>query len=300
MNEQPQIDAHNDRFVVILNRPQDVVNIATSLRAMMNMGLTRLRLVRPDDFNAYRIAGIAHGSEALIERIEFFDSLDEATADAALVVGTTARRRTATYLWKHPRDAAPELLAYDASGQHPIAIVFGREDTGLLNEDLDRCDRLLVVPTSEINSSLNLAQAVLLIGYELMLGTAVQPPELPQPRRDTTRANALQMRALFEQSEAALRAIDFFKGKNPEAIMRTLRAVLRRAELTSREATLLRAMGIETQKQAGLVVFADALMRSGELEAGPRGAERNRIAGAMDDDGDEADSGTLKDSGGRK
>lgn len=263
MNEQGQTTSHGARFVVVLNRTQDVVNIATSLRAMMNTGLTRLRLVRPDDFNAYRIAGIAHGSEPLIEQIEFFDSLDDATADTSLVIGTTARRRTATYLWSHPREAAPDLLGYAAAPDRPVAIVFGREDTGLLNEELDLCDRLLVVPTSEINSSLNLSQAVLLIGYELMLAATPSDRELPRPRRDMSAANALQMRALFEQSAAALSVMDFFKGKNPEAIMRTLRAVLRRAEMTSREATLFRAMAIETQKAFGRQPLMDALMRRG-------------------------------------
>jgi TrmH family RNA methyltransferase len=259
MNENDT--AHGERFVIVLNRPQDVVNIATSLRAMMNMGLARMRLVQPDDFSAYRIAGIAHGSEPLIERIQFFDTLDAATADAALVVGTTARRRTASYLWAHPREAMPDLLTYDATPDRPVAIVFGREDTGLLNEELDRCDRLLVVPTSELNSSLNLSQAVLLVGYELLLAATASPRPLPQPRRDTSPATALQLRALFEQTHAALDAIEFYKGKNPEAIMRTVRAILRRAELTSREATLLRAMGIEVQKKLGLSVFADVLMR---------------------------------------
>ena len=260
MNEEQSEAAHGERFVVVLNRTQDVVNIATSLRAMMNTGLTRLRLVSPDDFSAYRIAKIAHGSEELIERIEFFDTLDDATADAALVLGTTARRRTATYLWSDPRAAAPGLLTQDASAERPVAIVFGREDTGLLNEELDRCDRLLVVPTSEINSSLNLSQAVLLIGYELMLAAMDGGRELPKPRRDISPASSLQLRALFQQSEAALEAIDFFKGKNPEAIMRTLRAVLRRAELTAREATLLRAMGIETQKAFSRAPVRDVLM----------------------------------------
>jgi tRNA/rRNA methyltransferase/tRNA (cytidine32/uridine32-2'-O)-methyltransferase len=292
-----QEPAFGERFVIVLNRTQDVVNIATSLRAMMNMGLTRLRLVRADDFSAYRIAGIAHGSEPLIERIEFFDTLDEATADAALVIGTTARRRTATYLWNHPREAAPGLLTYDAAPDRPVAIVFGREDTGLLNEELDRCDRLLVVPTSEINSSLNLAQAVLLIGYELMLAATPEERELPRPRRDTTAASALQMRALFEQSEAALAAIDFFKGKNPEAIMRTLRAVLRRAELTSREATLLRAMGIETQKAFGVRPLFDSIMRGdpvgsrGDPEAGMRDRDGDRVAGGTAGEGVE---GTIE------
>jgi TrmH family RNA methyltransferase len=276
-----QAESFGERFVIVLNRTQDVVNIATALRAMMNMGLGRLRLVRPDDFSAYRIAGIAHGSEPLIERIEFFDTLDDATADAALVVGTTARRRTASYLWNHPRQAVPELLGYEAAAERPIAIVFGREDTGLLNEELDRCDRLLVVPTSAQNSSLNLAQAVLLIGYELLLGATAGVHELPQPRRDTTPATAIQLRALFEQSEAALEAIDFFKGKNPGAIMRTLRAVLRRAELTVREATLLRAMAIETRKKLGLAPFFDVLMRS--PGPGLRDRHDGRIAGPDDD-----------------
>jgi TrmH family RNA methyltransferase len=253
--------SYGERFVIVLNRTQDVVNIATSLRAMMNMGLVRLRLVKPDDFSAYRIAGIAHGSEPLIERIEFFDTLDDATQDAALVIGTTARRRTATYLWNHPREAMPDLLAHPATPQQPIVIVFGREDTGLLNQELDQCDRLLVVPTSELNSSLNLAQAVLLVGYELMLAAALELRELPRPRRDVTPATTLQLRAVFEQTEAALDTIDFFKGKNHEAIMRTVRAILRRASLTGREATLLRAMAIETQKNAGRVVRADVLMK---------------------------------------
>ena len=106
--------SYEDRFVIVLNRTQDVVNIATTLRAMMNMGLTRLRLVRPDDFNAWRIAGIAHGSEPIIEKVEFYDTLEEAVADASLVLGTTARRRAATYIWSHPRESAPDLLAWDA------------------------------------------------------------------------------------------------------------------------------------------------------------------------------------------
>src|SRR5918996_2644952 len=255
--------APGERFVIVLQRTQDVVNIATSLRAMMNMGLTRLRLVAPDDFSAYRIAGIAHGAEPLIERIEFFDTLDGALADATLVVGTTARGRAASCLWAHPRDAAPALLAHDATADRPVAIVFGREDTGLLNDELDRCDRLLVIPTSALNSSLNLAQAVLLIGYELFLATELQTA-LPRPKKDAGPPTTIEKQALFEQLDAALRAIDFYKGKNPEAIMRTVRAVLRRADIDAREAALFRAMGIEVQKALALPPFRDAMMRGKE------------------------------------
>ncbi|HEX7120250.1 MAG TPA: TrmJ/YjtD family RNA methyltransferase [Longimicrobiales bacterium] len=236
-------------IVIVLNETQDLVNIAGAVRAMMNMGLRRMRLVRPAEFDAYRIAGIAHGSEAIIERIEFFDTLRDAVADAAHVVGTTARRRTAAYVWQHPREAAPELLRIALEGQGPVAIVFGREDKGLSNEELDLCDRALTVPTDPEHWSLNLAQAVLLVAYELrMAGPAARAP-LPTHRKAAPRrANAEEMQRLFAATEDALHIIEFFKKRNPEAIMRSVRAIARRADLDSREAGLLRAMAIEVRK----------------------------------------------------
>lgn len=236
------------RFVVVLNETQDVVNIAGSVRAMLNTGLWRLRLVRPALFNAYRIAGIAHGSEPLLEDIEFFDTLDEAVADASHIVGTTARRRAATYVWQHPREAVPQLLTLPSSNEAPVALVFGREDAGLSNAELDRCDQLLVVPVNPRHASLNLAQAVLLVGYELWLGALEREPALPQPKRGATPATPAELRALFDDTRRALDTIEFFKAREPESILRTLRAVFRRAEMTTREAKLLRAVFIEVRK----------------------------------------------------
>jgi len=236
-----------DNVVIVLHRTQDLVNIAGAVRAMMNMGLSRLRLVAPDIYDAYRIAGIAHGSEWLLERVEFFDTLRKATNDAGRIVGTTARRRTAAYVWAHPRDAAPRLIAH-ASDAGPVCIVFGREDKGLSNEDLDRCNELLVIPSSERHWSLNLAQAVLLVSYELRLAALADAPPLPRPKRDAAPATPLELDEFFADAGRALELIEFYKTRDPEAIMRTLRAVSRRAELTSREAKLLRAMAIEVRK----------------------------------------------------
>jgi TrmH family RNA methyltransferase len=235
-------------IVVVLNEPQDLVNIAGAVRALLNMGLRRLRLVRPVEFDPYRIAGIAHGSEAMLEGIEFFDSLAEAVADCIHVVGTTARRRSSAFVWQYARDAAPELLELATSGSAPVALVFGREDKGLSNEDLDLCDRVLTVPTDPAHSSLNLAQTVLLIAYELWMAGTAGERALPQPRRRAYRlANVEEMGSLFEQSENALDVIDFFKKRNPAATMRTLRAIARRAGLDMREARLLRAIAYEVQ-----------------------------------------------------
>lgn len=244
-----EMEALYSNFVIVLKETQDLVNIAGAIRAMMNMGLRRLRLVRPAEFDPYRIAGIAHGSEPVLERVEFYDTLREAVADAVHVAGTTARRRTAAYVWQHPRDAAPELLELAATGAGPVAIVFGREDKGLSNEDLDLCDRLITVPTDPRHSSLNLAQTVLLVAYELWLAGGGAEAELPRPKRHVVgAATAGQLQSLFHDVEASLAAIDFFKARKPEAIMRTIRAIARRAGLNSREANLLRAIAIEVRK----------------------------------------------------
>jgi TrmH family RNA methyltransferase len=245
---------HSGQFVVVLNQTQDVVNIATAVRAMMNMGLRRLRLVAPADYNAYRIAGIAHGSESVLEAAEFFDTLPAALADAAYVVGTTARKRTQTFVWQHPREAAPELLALagERVAQGPVAIVFGREDKGLANEELDLCDRLLVVPTDPGYSSLNLAQAVLLVSYELWLA-ATDRERLPLPKRHSPAASRAQLTALYDDTDRALATIEFYKDRLPEALLRTLRAIYRRAELSSREANLLRGIMIEVRKYVARV-----------------------------------------------
>src|SRR5207302_10103808 len=115
--------------VVVLFEPQDPVNIAATVRAMKNMGVSQLRLVRPVAYEAIRLEGIAHGTMDLIERIEHFDSFDAAVADCVRVVGFTARRRAAKLRVIDPKVAATELLELAARG--PVALALGREDSGL-------------------------------------------------------------------------------------------------------------------------------------------------------------------------
>jgi TrmH family RNA methyltransferase len=242
-----ELDLERD-FIVVLHETQDIVNLAGSVRAMLNMGFWRLRLVQPALFDAYRIAGIAHGSENLLERVEFFDDLPSALADVGYAVGTTARGRTPAFVWQHPREAAPELIRLAATGAAPIALVFGREDKGLTSDQLDHCDRVITVPTSPKRSSLNLAQAVLLVCYELWLAGPGGEQKLPKPRKYAPPATPAELDVVFQDIETGLSAIDFFKKRDPPAIMRTMRAILRRAHVSTREAKLVRAMFIEVRK----------------------------------------------------
>ena len=239
---------YRESVVVALCEPRALVNVAGAVRAMMNMGLRRLRLINPAEYDAYRIEGIAHGGEVVLERVEFHDSLAAAVADAGFVAGTTARRRTAKQVWDHPRAAAPMLLEH-ASPDAPLVIVFGREDNGLTNEELDLCDRVLTVPTDPERWSLNLAQAVLLVTYELWMASGAAETETPRERRATPPATNAELAQMFTELENALDRIDFFKAHNPPAIMRTVRAIFRRAGLDKREASLWKAIAFEIQKR---------------------------------------------------
>lgn len=240
MSERP---SPLDRIVVVLDQPQNVINIAGVMRAMLNMGLSRLRLVEPAEFDPYRIEGIAHRSAPLIEATEIVDSLEAALADCVFVVGTSARPRTANRNYVRPRPLAPEML--DRSRGGPVALVFGREDRGLSNEALDLCHRVAVIPTDAEYSSLNLAQAFLVIAYELHLASGVGEP-LPEGRRATRPATLEELERMYGALRGGLSRIKFFKGtRKPDSVIRTLRTILGRAELDRRESKLIQAIGFE-------------------------------------------------------
>ena len=230
------------RVCVVLYEPQDPVNIAATVRAMKNMGVSDLRLVRPCEYTEYRLSGIAHSTEDVISRIRHFDTLDDALADCIRVAGFTARRRAAKRMILDARDASAELLQFASQG--PIALLFGREDHGLPNEALDRAHLIVTIPTTD-HSSLNLAQAVLVALYELHLRAADATRTLAPPRRDAPPAAAEDYEHMFADVEQALEATQFFKTRHHEHIMRTYRSLVYRAAPDTREAALLRAMAIE-------------------------------------------------------
>lgn len=231
-----------DSIIVVLHRPRKLVNIAGTVRAMKNMGLHRLRLVQPAEYNEFEIEGIAHRSADVLEHTTIHETLDDALADAIFVAGTTARPREAGPPVALPRELAPTLLQHTAEG--PVALLFGPEDNGLNNQDLDRCHARLVIPTNPGYASLNLAQAVLLISYELRM--AAEQPVAPAPRRPFRPASAAQLEELFGVFERALWGIEFFKAHQAEAMMRTVRSLTHRAAPDVREAGLLKAMAMET------------------------------------------------------
>ncbi|MFN2636138.1 MAG: RNA methyltransferase [Gemmatimonadaceae bacterium] len=227
---------------VVLHEPQDPVNIAATIRAMKNMGCSDLYLVRSVEYDPWRLEGIAHDTGDIIERIKNCDTVEEALEGCRRVAGFTARRRAAKRDVTTPRLASTELLEFATSG--PVAILFGREDKGLPNDVLDRAHIVVTIPTTG-HASLNLAQAVLLGLYELHLTAADATRTLAPPRKDAPPATSAEYEQLFADTERALYAVDFFKTRFHEHIMRSVRTLFYRASPDSRELALLRAIFIE-------------------------------------------------------
>jgi len=233
-------------IVVVLHEPQDLVNIAHVVRAMKNFGVRDLRLVSPREYDAYRVEGIAHQTRDVLARVQVYDALGEALADCIHVVGLTARGRTAKRNLQRPREAAAEVLLRAVEG--PVALLFGREDKGLDNDALDRCHRVVTIPSEAAYPSLNLGHAAVVMLYELALARGAEARAHKPPRRTAPPAEAAELERLFDDVAAALRAVDFFKHRSVEAVMRTVREVIHRAPLDQREAKLFRAMAIEVVK----------------------------------------------------
>jgi TrmH family RNA methyltransferase len=242
-------------IVVVLDETQDLVNIAGVVRAMRNMGLSRLRLVNPVEFDPWRITGIAHRCDAIVESAQIVESLDAALADTVWVVGTSNRGRTAQRNYVRPREHAPEILQRTREGT--VALLFGREDRGLSNEALDRCHAVAVIPADPDYSSLNLAQAFLILGYELFMAAGGGGTPLPRGRRAGPPATHDQLEQMYAALEDGLHRINFFRARAPDGVMRTLRTLLGRAEPDLQEAGVIRALGY------GIGKHLDFLMREG-------------------------------------
>lgn len=259
------------RVRVVLFEPQDPVNIAATVRAMKNMGVRDLVLVRPVEFTAYRLEGIAHDTFDVIERIRVVQTLDEALDDCVHVAAFTARRRRHKWDLATPREMAARLVEKSADGT--VALLFGREDHGLPNEALDRAHTAVTIPTTD-HASLNLAQAVLVALYELHLAAGDATREVAPPRHDAAPATAEQFERLFQDVERALVAIDFFKTRYRDHIMRSLRSIYYRAAPDGREIQLLRAVHIEVVRNMDRMLLKfGAAPRPNPVEVGARPVE---------------------------
>jgi TrmH family RNA methyltransferase len=213
-------------------------NIGAVARAMKNMCMSELYLVSPKIFPSADATSRASGADDILASAVVCDTLQEAIADCHMVVGASARSRTITVPDESPRDCA-ERLAVDAQDKK-IAILFGRENSGLKNHELDLCQTLLSIPSNPKYSSLNLGAAVQVVCYELMVAAQLNTPG---PKAvETPLATSEQMESFYDHLYQALEEIGFINPEKSTSIMRRLRRVYHRAALDTKEIDILRGI----------------------------------------------------------
>jgi tRNA/rRNA methyltransferase len=228
---------------IILVGAQLGENIGTVARAMLNFGLTDLRLVSPrPGWQMERAVKASAGAETLIENHRLFDTVAEASADLGFVVATTARLRDMVKPVLTPAEMAAQMRARQNETHPQSGILFGCERTGLDNDDISLADAICRVPLNPEFSSLNLAQAVLLMGYEWYQTDDVTPPS-QLDMHDARPATRGEVNAMFEHLEAALDAAGFLAPpeKKP-AMARNIRNIFNRAALTEQDVQSLRGI----------------------------------------------------------
>jgi tRNA/rRNA methyltransferase len=223
-----------ERVAIVLFRPQLAENIGAVARAACNMGINRLVAVSPLDLDQDRMTMMATGPAArLLTQMEVHDDLARALRPFQYIVGATARLGGIRNDYCSPREMAARLV--DISAANDIALLFGPENWGLTNDELPFCHALVTIPTGEC-SSLNLAQAVMVMAYELF--TAVSAKPRPTPRL----ANSRELESMYAMLQATLLKINFISHQNPEHWMFNVRRLFSRYGLRAREAQVIKGI----------------------------------------------------------
>jgi TrmH family RNA methyltransferase len=248
-----------ERITIILVRPQSPGNIGSAARAMCNMGLHRLALVMPSRFPHPDAEMMACGAAEILQRARVYNSLEDAVATCHWLVGTSGRRREYRKPPLSPRALACRLS--DLGRQHHMGILFGPENTGLTTPELNLCHEFVVIPTVTSATSLNLAQAVMVVCYEIMQ-VRYRPPPLPMQ----VPATVAEIEAMYDHLFQAFAIRGFSDELGIKRVLRGLRRIFERTALERQDVRLLR--GIARQ-------LAWALRN-------PQGEEAKRITGNQD------------------
>lgn len=233
---------------IVLVEPQGALNIGSVSRVMMNFGFIDLRLVNPQvDHLGDEARRMAVKSAPLLESARLFSSLADAVADCVLTVGTTRRFGKYREDFIHPGDIAGEMRSVAG----PTALIFGREDRGLLTDELDLCTRLVTIPTENALPSLNLAQAVAICLYEIALASS---DERRKRRRKV--APSATREVMYSHMRETLSEVGFLDPQNPDHILHTFRRIFARAGLNEREVRILQGLWsrldwVESERRKG-------------------------------------------------
>ncbi len=236
MNERK---ADLDAIRIVLVEPQVPGNVGAVARALKNMGLARLVLVNPWFHNHPQARYMAHGSEDILDSAVIVDELSKAVVGSVLVVGTTRRKRHNTP-FMNPARAAGEII--ESSFVGPVSVLFGREDRGLLNEELRFCQLLVKIPSSHTQPSLNLSQAVMIIAYELF------SQSVPCKKIPLDLAPSEDLACMYDHLKQSLTTLGLKQWNDGDNYMKSLRRVFSRTRMEQRDVGAIHKLCSEIDK----------------------------------------------------
>lgn len=239
-----------DRIRVVLVETSLPGNIGSAARAMKTMGLSQLVLVGPRLFPSADASARASGADDVLASARVVNTLAEALSGCRWVVGSSARLRMVKWPLLTPRECAAQARTMTATG--PVALVFGRERSGLTNAELDHCGALVHIDANPAYSALNLAAAVQVLCYEMRVAAqrGVDPDAVMAPDERILPASQDQLEGFFDHFERTLVEIGFMDPDNPRLLMRRLRRLFLRARLEQNEINILRGIFSALQKRA--------------------------------------------------
>jgi len=253
-----------DNIRIVLVNTSHPGNIGGAARAMKNMGLSRLYLVEPKEFPSEKAVWRAAGALDVLDKAVVVETLDEAIEGCGLVVGTSARERRIPWPLVDPRQCGERC--WQEAGEHEVALLFGREDRGLTNEELHKCQYHVHIPANPEYSSLNLATAVQVLCYELRMAHLSQQEGGPLGKTewDMPPAKSEALERYFEHLQQTLETLDFLNPDNPRQTMTRLRRLYHRIRPDEMELSILRGVLTATQNY---IYYTDKRLKS--LEAAP-------------------------------
>ncbi|MDK9685872.1 tRNA (cytosine(32)/uridine(32)-2'-O)-methyltransferase TrmJ [Pseudoalteromonas shioyasakiensis] len=228
-----------DDIRIVLVNTSHSGNIGSAARAMKTMGLSNLYLVDPACEIDSHASALAAGATDVLGKTVVVDTLADAIADCGLTIGTSARSRTLSWPMVEPRECGEKLVAEAEHG--PVALVFGRENSGLTNEELQQCNYHVCIPANPEYSSLNLAMAVQTLCYETRMAYLNKQPK-EQEEDEATYPNAKQTELFYEHLEQTLNDTGFIIKQHPGMVMTKLRRLFNRARPEEAEMNILRGI----------------------------------------------------------
>lgn len=250
MIEDYCLDANLQQIRVVLVETSHPGNIGAIARAMKNMGLSQLVLVNPKEFPSQVASARASSATDILDQAKVVNSLDEALVGCKIAFGASARLRKVSWPQLDVRETASLALKTVADNNASVAMVFGREDSGLSNAEMDKCNYLSHIPSNPTYSSLNIAQAVQVFSYECLMATNVKSVHQKEGYRHKLASND-QLEGFYDHLYQALQDIGFLDPNKNARFMRRMRRLFNRSQLDIKEVDILRGIMRATQRKLG-------------------------------------------------